>query len=158
MPARCDVFLAHPTDDSEMTQNSAFDTYLVYLETLTAGDIAHLGDYVSPDVRFCDPFHDVQGVGEMAAIFSRLFSTVRGITFSVRESGGNGSCFFFRWILTGTLRHKKWTVEGVTLLEIRADGKVVSHREYWDAASQFYEKFPIIGPLLRILRARIASS
>mgnify|MGYP001173401409 CR=1 FL=1 len=141
-----------------MTQNSAFDAYRVYLETLTARDIAHLGDYVSPDVRFCDPFHDVQGVSEMAAIFSRLFSTVRGIKFSVLDSCGHGSCYFFRWILTGTLRSKNWSIEGVTLLEMRADGKVVSHLEYWDAASQFYEKFPIIGPLLRILRARIASS
>ena len=68
-----------------------------------------------------------------------------------------GSFYFFRWILTGTLRRKQWTIEGVTLLELRPDGKIVSHCEYWDAASQLYEKFPIIGPLLRMLRARIVS-
>ena len=141
-----------------MTKDSAFDAYRIYLETLTARDVSHLSDYVSPDVRFCDPFHDVRGVGAMVAIFSRLFSTVQGISFRVQESGGHGCFYFFRWILTGTLRGKKWTVEGVTLLELRSDGKIISHREYWDAASQVYEKFPIIGPLLRTLRGRIAST
>ena len=140
-----------------MTQDSAFDAYLVYLENLTAQDIQRLSDYVSPDVRFSDPFHDVRGITEMAAIFSKLFSIVRGISFRVRETGSQGSFYFFRWILTGTLRRKQWTIEGVTILELRPDGKIVSHCEYWDAASQVYERFPIIGPLLRMLRARIAS-
>lgn len=141
-----------------MTQDSTFDAYRVYLETLTAQGISRLSDYVSPDVRFRDPFHDVRGVEEMEAIFSRLFRTVQGINFRVRESRGQGSFYFFRWILTGTLRRKEWTIEGVTLLKLRADGKVESHCEYWDAASQVYEKFPVIGPLLRTLRGCIAST
>ena len=140
-----------------MTHEAAFDAYRNYLESLTARDISLLSDYVSPHVRFCDPFHDIRGAGEMAAIFSKLFSTVSDINYSVLESGGEGRFFFFRWILTGMLKQKKWAVEGVTLVEIGLDGKVSAHREYWDAASQVYEKFPIIGLLLRMLRARIGS-
>ena len=83
-----------------MTQDSAFDAYLVYLENLTAQDIQRLSDYVSPDVRFSDPFHEVRGVAEMAAIFSKLFGTVQGISFRVRETGSRDSFYFFRWILT----------------------------------------------------------
>ena len=140
-----------------MTQDSAFDAYLAYLEDLTAEDISRLRHYVSPDVRFLDPFHDVTGVDEMEAIFSRLFSTGHSISFRVRERSSQGSFYFFRWLLTGTLSRKKLSIEGVTVLEMRADGKVASHCEYWDAATQVYEQFPVIGPLLRILRARIAS-
>ena len=140
-----------------MTQDRAFDAYLAYLENLTVQDIERLSDYVSPDVRFSDPFHDVRGIAEMAAIFSKLFRIVQGISFRVRETGSRGRFYFFRWILTGTLRRKQWTIEGVTMLELRPDGKIVSHCEYWDSASQVYERFPFIGPLLRMLRARIAS-
>ena len=139
-----------------MTQDSAFDAYLVYLENLTAQDIRRLSDYVSTDVRFSDPFHDVRGIAEMAGILSKLFNIVQGISFRVRETGSRDRFYFFRWVLTGTLRRKQWTIEGVTMLELRPVGKIVSHCEYWDSATQVYERFPIIGPLLRMLRARIA--
>ena len=59
-----------------MTHDDAFDAYLDYLENLTAQDIQRLSDYVSPDVRFSDPFHDVRGIAEMAAIFSKLFTNI----------------------------------------------------------------------------------
>jgi len=31
------------------------------------------------------------------------------------------------------------------------------HRDYWDAAQELYEKFPVIGWVLRHLRKRLAS-
>ena len=76
-----------------MTQDSAFDAYLDYLENLTAQDIQRLSDYVSSDVRFSDPFHDVRGIAEMAAIFSKLFSTVQGISFRCGKLAAKAAYF-----------------------------------------------------------------
>jgi hypothetical protein len=35
-----------------------------------------------------------------------------------------------------------------------ADGRVGWHRDYWDAAEELYEKLPLIGSLMRLLRRR----
>jgi hypothetical protein len=37
------------------------DHYRQYLETLTPATLDFLGDYVTDDVRFRDPFNDVRG-------------------------------------------------------------------------------------------------
>jgi hypothetical protein len=34
------------------------------------------------------------------------------------------------------------------------DGKVVIHRDYWDAAEELYEKLPVVGGLMRWLKRR----
>jgi hypothetical protein len=36
------------------------------------------------------------------------------------------------------------------------DGRVIRHRDYWDAAQELYEKMPVIGGLMRWLRRRAA--
>ena len=55
------------------------------------------------------------------------------------------------------VRGKPWKVEGLTEVKFGEDGRVSLHIEHWDAARQLYEHFPLIGPLLRHLRRRIAS-
>lgn len=139
-----------------MTYNNNFEAYCSYLENLTVDQIPHLIDFVSPRVKFSDPFHEVEGVVEMEAILTRLFSKVTEINFRVLERSGSAGFYFFRWDLTGKIGSKAWAVEGVTFLEIGTDGKVSAHREFWDAASQFYEHLPFIGLLLRTLRRWIA--
>ena len=34
-------------------------------------------------------------------------------------------------------------------------GMVIEHIDYWDSGEQFYEKIPIIGGLLRIIKNRL---
>jgi len=36
-------------------------------------------------------------------------------------------------------------------------GKVVAHRDYWDAAEELYAKLPLLGPLVRLLGRRFAA-
>jgi len=40
---------------------------------------------------------------------------------------------------------------------LRCDGRVNSHRDYWDAAEELYEKLPLMGLLMRFLRRTMSS-
>ena len=141
-----------------MTIEDPFSRYKNYLETLTAAKVSALPGYVSPAVLFSDPFHDVEGVAAMVGVFDRLFQTVSHVQFIVLDHAFDGQLVFFRWRLTGRLSGKDWELEGVTHLTFDDAGLVLSHREYWDAAAQLYELFPVIGPLLRYFRGRIAGA
>ena len=35
------------------------------------------------------------------------------------------------------------------------DGKIVLHRDYWDAASGLYEYLPVVGGLIRWIKGRL---
>jgi hypothetical protein len=46
------------------------------------------------------------------------------------------------------------TVRGGSHLQLNADGLITSHRDYWDAAEELYEKLPAVGSLMRWLKRR----
>jgi hypothetical protein len=48
------------------------------------------------------------------------------------------------------------TIRGGTHLHFDAAGRVVLHRDYWDAAEELYEKLPLLGTLMRWLKRRAA--
>ena len=52
---------------------------------------------------------------------------------------------------------KEQTIRGGSHLILNADGKIVSHREYWDSAEELYEKLPVVGALMRWLKKRANS-
>ncbi|MGY8994433.1 MAG: nuclear transport factor 2 family protein [Rhodospirillales bacterium] len=141
-----------------MPPEDAFVLYKAYLEALTVDRVRDIQNYVSENVTFRDPIHDVTGSVKMRRIFERLFAIVSDIEFHIDSHATNGRIVFFRWILTGLLSGKRWTVEGVTRLSFDDQGMVTSHLEYWDAASQLYDRFPVIGSILRWLRRRIANA
>jgi hypothetical protein len=35
---------------------------------------------------------------------------------------------------------------------------VTLHRDYWDAAEELYEKLPVVGGLMRLIKRRLATS
>jgi steroid delta-isomerase len=54
-------------------------------------------------------------------------------------------------------RREPQVIRGASHLRFDADGKVVWHRDYWDAAEELYAKLPGIGWLMRALRRRLAA-
>jgi len=47
-------------------------------------------------------------------------------------------------------------IHGATHLRFAADGRIAYHRDYWDAANELYAKLPLVGPVMRFLRKRLA--
>ena len=47
-------------------------------------------------------------------------------------------------------------IQGATLLRFGPDGRIVEHRDYWDAAGELYAKLPFVGALMRWLGRRMA--
>jgi len=141
-----------------MTIEAAFEKYRTFLEGLTAEKLHHLTEYVAPDVRFRDPFHDISGLARMQGIFQKLFDKVKGSKFNIINHAITGRVVFFQWRLNGILYGHTWTIEGMTRIAFNEEEKVTQHIEYWDAASQIYERFPVIGPLLRFFRRRISGT
>lgn len=54
-------------------------------------------------------------------------------------------------------RDKAQVIRGVSHLRFNAEGKVVRHRDYWDAAEELYATLPGIGWLMRRLKRAMAS-
>ena len=129
--------------------------YCAYLERVQPDTLGELDQFVHQDVRFKDPFNDERGIEAMRAILADLYETIRDIKFTVRNKIGNDPEVMILWTLSGELRNKPWTLDGASHLTLDENGLLTSHIDYWDAASGFYEYFPIIGWPLRAIRRRL---
>ena len=129
-------------------------------ESITPADVSRLGEFYASDARFKDPFNDVQGVPAIERVFAHMFVALDAPRFVVRDIVVEGDQCFLTWDFL--FRFKRFSrgeqvVHGGSHLRFDAQGRVVLHRDYWDAAEELYEKLPGIGAFMRFLKRRANS-
>lgn len=132
-----------------------------FFEHLQAHDVDRLAEFYTTDARFKDPFNDVQGTAAIARIFDHMFVTLDAPRFVITQQVQQGAQCFVSWdFLFSSSRIRggaTQTIHGAThfvLREERGVWRVAIHRDYWDAAEELYEKLPVLGGLMRWLKAR----
>lgn len=132
------------------------ERYRQFLETLSPETLCQLGDHVTADVRFKDPFNDVRGVEAMTAVFDHMFDAVQDVEFHVNRTLMQDEICMMSWTFNGVLSSGSWTFDGTSVIRFSQDGRVAEHIDHWDAARDFYERLPVIGRLLAWIRRRLA--
>ena len=139
-------------------QQAAIDRFVRNFEQLQPADIARLDQYYAADARFKDPFNDVRGVPAIECIFRHMFETLDQPRFVITQQLLQGSDAFLSWEFTFRFRSFRrdqlQRIEGATHIKLDEAGLVTLHRDYWDAAEELYEKLPLVGGLMRWLKAR----
>ena len=128
-------------------------------ESLAPADLPLLGRTYHEQARFKDPFNQVQGLAEVARTFSHMFKALDHPRFVVIDAVAAGDDAFLTWDFSFRTRGaagRAMTIHGASHLRFGADGRVVVHRDYWDAAEELYEKLPLVGALVRWLKRRLA--
>ena len=132
-----------------------------FYEALTPQTLDQLSVYYAPDARFKDPFNNVTGTSAIRAIFQHMFDTLENPRFVVHSVSGDSVQSFLTWTLYFHTRSGKqvrgWEIHGATHVQWAPDGRVAVHRDYWDAAEELYEKIPVLGGLMRLLKRRLAT-
>lgn len=133
------------------------ENYRRYLETLTPESLAQLSQFVTPDIHFVDPFNDVRGIDRLMRVFQDMFDSVQDIEFRTENLCQDGPVALLFWHFSGTLRGNAFSFDGMSKLRFAEDGRVCEHFDYWDSATQFYMRLPVIGWLLSFVRRRVSS-
>jgi hypothetical protein len=146
-----------------MNAMDRLDRLATYFETLSHDSLARLPDHYDETARFVDPFNDVTGHAAIARIFADMFERLDAPRFVVTgryaaagETPADEAMLrwemCFRSRLLGPGEH---VIEGTTCLRFGADGRVILHRDYWDAAGELYAKLPILGLPIRAMARRL---
>jgi steroid delta-isomerase len=140
--------------------DAALARYIHALETLDAASVPALATLVRPDIRFRDPFSQVVGADRMLLIFTRLFEDCMDVRFVAGAPVRGSLVAYVSWTMDYRLRRwakgPLWRIEGASEIHLAEDGLIAAHIDHWDAASQFYERLPVIGGILRAIRRRVA--
>lgn len=144
-----------------MQQAARLDALIGFYETLSPEGVALFSRHYASEAYFKDPFNEVRGLPAIQRIFTHMFRQVAEPRFSVVErvvdAGGAMLIWEFHYRVRRWGRGEAQLMRGVTHLKFDADGKVVWHRDYWDAAEELYAKLPGIGCLMRGLKKVLAA-
>jgi steroid Delta-isomerase len=139
-----------------MTPDKALARLVHFFETISPESVRiELGTVYAENARFKDPFNDVTGQAEIAAIFAHMFEQVMQPRFVVTGTVLQGQQAFLTWDFRFTMKRFSRTpqcIKGATHIVFGPDGTVTLHRDYWDAAEELYEKLPVLGSLMRWLK------
>ncbi len=126
---------------------------------MTHADLVGLDDVYAANAYFRDPFNEVRGVPAIRAIFGRMFEQLGDCSFRVTETVADAGGAVIVWDMTFRFRRFRpgtvQTIHGATRLRFDSRGRVLYHRDYWDAADELYAKLPLVGSLMRLLKRRI---
>jgi hypothetical protein len=133
---------------------------IMQFETLSPSDLKHLDRIYHPQVKFKDPFNEVQGLKAVQAVFKHMFNTLHEPRFVVNQALVQGQECFLTWDFLFRFQRSRdvqQTIHGASHLKIDAQGLITWHRDYWDAAEELYEKLPMLGGLMRWLKKKARS-
>ena len=131
-----------------------------FFEGLSRESVSHVDSIYAEDAYFKDPFNEVRGVPAVRRIFEHMFEQVDAPRFAIRDFAVTGEQAFLTWDFTFCFKRSPQTeqvIHGASHLRFSPDGKVCFHRDYWDAAEELYEKLPVLGGLMRLIKRRAAS-
>ena len=136
-----------------MTQNLA-----VFFEKLSPSSVSQLHMLYDAQASFKDPFNEVKGLPEIERIFRHMYVALDQPHFVITGQLVDGAQAFLTWEFR--FRFKRFdtttlqTVRGGSHVVFNEQGLVSLHRDYWDAAEELYEKLPVLGGVMRWLKAR----
>ena len=140
---------------------TTIDNIVTYFETLTEASVSRLPGYYTEDAYFKDPFNEVRGVKHIQHIFAHMYTALDKPRFIVTNRiVEDNACFLvwdFKFYMKNYDKTTEQTIRGGSHLVLNVDGKIISHRDYWDAAEELYEKLPVVGGLMRWLKKRANS-
>jgi len=137
---------------------AALNNLVDYFQTLSPESVAEMATVYSEDAYFCDPFNAVTGIAPIKHIFGEMFMRLHDPRFVIAETIAQENSAILIWDFDFRIKSLKpqlpRRIHGLSHVRFAADGRVNYHRDYWDAAGELYEQFPLIGSVLRWLKRR----
>jgi hypothetical protein len=108
------------------------------------------------DAYLNDNLVALEGAQSIAGYFARTVANVSAIEVAFLDVSHSGPEYYARWRMTVTSDRLDGGApvvsHGVTHFRFDADGRILVHKDFWDAGTGLYEHVPVLGLLLRAVR------
>lgn len=141
-----------------MTQQSVLQQLVTFYQTLDSTRLTMLAEIYHPDVRLSDPVGEHQGLAVVEQYFASLLKNMRYCRFVVTLTREFDSDALLLWRMEyahpSLQGGADQTLEGSSYLQFR-EGKVVFQRDYYDMGAMLYEKLPLLGSVIGLVKKRL---
>ncbi|WP_027857553.1 nuclear transport factor 2 family protein [Marinobacterium jannaschii] len=130
--------------------------YCELFSHLSLDNVDLLGELVSDDIEFRDPFNHLSGRDAFIGVMREMFEQLESPVFEVEQidAVADGAYVIWQFKARAPLIGL-WRQPGLSRIRVNEAGLIDQHLDYWDSAG-FYSRIPLLGAVLRWLKARIA--
>ncbi len=140
---------------TNLDNREACRRYVRYFENLTPDIVSEIDDIAVINLHFEDPFNKLNNRADVKRMFADMFTQMSDPAFKVTSVSWSdtGETAILKWRFTGQAnRLGPIDFEGMSEISFNSDGLIKSHIDYWDAATFFYERIPLLGSLIRLVK------
>ncbi len=139
---------------------NTLDALCNYFEGLGLDTLQELERYYAADAWFKDPFHETRDVEAVRTILRHTFARLPDARFRIDRRFSDADrhgVILWQMRFTMPVTRRPSCIKGASHIEFDGDGKVVAHRDYWDAAEELYGQLPVLKWLMRGLARQAAA-
>ena len=138
-------------------QIQAFANLQTYFDGMTAASVRdQTATVYAPEGYLNDTLVGITGAAAIQAYFAHTIERSRVLRVEFLERAPAGTDWYVRWQMTveadGLNGGQPVVSYGVTQFRFDAQGRVLIHKDFWDAGSGLYEQLPVLGALVRRVR------
>lgn len=156
--AKTDPARIGTVEKGSAAESAAIERFKGFFSVLSEHNVrANVRRVYAAEAYLNDTLKEISGIDRIEAYFlksARAVDDCRVEIMDVAESGGN---YYFRWVMC--IRFKKLKrgqvccSRGMTHIRFNGSGQVVFHHDYWDAAGGLFEHLPVVGAVIRAIKA-----
>jgi hypothetical protein len=113
----------------------------------------------APNAYLNDQIRELQGVEAIEEYLVETSEKFGEGTFAVEHAAREGAEFYFRWTMSFTLDEGSdkppLVAPGVSHVRFDDRGRILFQRDYWDTTSTVYERIPVLGGMIRLVKKRL---
>jgi hypothetical protein len=139
-------------------ERAAIELFSYLLANFTEDNIRrYVHDLYAPNAYYRDSFTEKQGVENIESYFIQGAQTMHELAFDLQDVAVHDGNYYFRWITQFSSQGKEDDViylPGVSHVRFDKEGRIIFEQDFWDAGV-IYERIPIVGFFIRILKGRM---
>lgn len=129
-----------------------------FFDKLTKDNLALIDDFYHAEVDFIDPVGKIKGAAKVKAYYKNMYQNVDSLNFEFSEFHESGNTVVAVWkmvLKTPKLNSGETiNVDGNSVVKFDSSGKAIYHRDYFDMGAFVYENIPVIGFVVKKIKAR----
>lgn len=151
--------VAAPPPDSE-EETAAVDRFIILFSDLSAVNVdARLAEVYAEALFFNDTVKTIDNLAELRTYMLHTAQSVEACRVEMLDQVRSGEDFYFRWEMEIVFKALQPGLAdrtpGMTHVRFNEEGRIVLHQDFWDPARGIYEHIPVLGPMLRKIKARL---
>lgn len=131
--------------------------FLTLFETFEPTPVADAArELYADDAYFHDGFVELEGRDAIADYLARSAEHADALEIDIEEVVRSDSGVYVRWTMRFTTSGGKAVhAPGISHLRFDVAGRILYHRDYWDASGALASMIPVVGPVLEAVRKRL---